>query len=72
MNEKAVQSDLPVGATVRHREPVKDKSLKLAEQLARRGASESLVRAIGGDEAVEKLMGVEKTEVEETRDPSPA
>jgi len=43
--------------------------MELAEQLARRGASDSLVRAIGGDEAVEKLRGVEEGE---TGDPSPA
>lgn len=55
MNEKADSPDLPVGAKVRHREPVKEKSLELAEQLARRGASESLVRAIGGEEALAKL-----------------
>lgn len=59
MNEKALSAGLPVGATVRHRKPVRDKSLVLAEQLARRGASESLVRAIGGEEAVARLKGEE-------------
>lgn len=71
MNEKTVSAELPVGAKVRHREPVKEKSFELAEQLARRGASEGLVRAIGGEEAVAKLMDV-KTEKAETGDPSPA
>jgi hypothetical protein len=48
----------PVGATFRPRiVPVREKSFELAEQLARRGASESLIRAAGGDEAVEKLVG---------------
>lgn len=70
MSDKAITSDLPIGATVRRRKPVKNKSFELAEDLARRGASESLVRAIGGDEAVAKLMDVEeKTEAD---DPSPA
>jgi len=59
MNKDAVSVDLPVGAKVRHREPVRDKSIELAEQLARRGASESLVRAMGGDEAVTKFKGKE-------------
>jgi hypothetical protein len=47
----------PVGASFRPRVPVREKSLELAEQLARRGASEKLIRMAGGDEAVEKLVG---------------
>jgi hypothetical protein len=58
----SVESDfergpLPVGATSRPRIPLREKSLELAEQLARRGASEKLIRMAGGDEAVEKLVG---------------
>jgi len=71
MSKQSAASDLPVGASVRRREPVTEKSIQLAEQLARRGASESLVRAIGGDEAVEKLMGID-VEEQETGEPSPA
>lgn len=48
---------LPVGATARPRVPLREKSFELAEQLARRGASETLIRAAGGPEAVEKLVG---------------
>lgn len=55
---------------MRRRKPVTEKSIPLAEQLARRGASESLVRAIGGDEAVEKLLGIEAEE-KESGEPSP-
>jgi hypothetical protein len=52
-----VRGPLPVGATSRPRVPLREKSLELAEQLARRGASERLIRMAGGDEAVEKLVG---------------
>jgi hypothetical protein len=47
----------PVGATFRPRVPLRETSFELAEQLARRGASERLIRAAGGEEAVEKLLG---------------
>jgi hypothetical protein len=57
MNSTANSERWPVGATFRPRVPLREKSLELAEQLARRGASERLIRAAGGDEAVEKLVG---------------
>lgn len=59
MSEHAVNTNanLPLGARGRRRKAVPVRSYDLAEQLALRGASESLVRAVGGDEAVEKLMG---------------
>lgn len=56
MTEKVVSVKLPVGARVMHREPPREKSLELAEQLARRGGSESLIRAVGGEEAVERFL----------------
>ena len=43
---------LPRGAKLAQPEQISGKSLELAADLARRGASESLVRAMGGDEAV--------------------
>lgn len=70
MSDKALTPDLPIGATVRHRRPVKDKSIELAEQMARRGASESLVRAIGGDEAVAKMVDVEEDSDVDERSPA--
>lgn len=48
---------LPAGTTSRPRVPVREKSFELAEQLARRGASERVIRAVGGPEAVKKLVG---------------
>jgi len=48
---------LPAGTTARPRIPVTEKSLELAEQLARRGASETVIRAVGGPDAVERLIG---------------
>lgn len=48
---------LPAGTIARPRVPVTEKSLELAEQLARCGASERVIRAVGGPEAVEKLLG---------------
>jgi hypothetical protein len=56
-NSETTNERWPVGATFRPRVPVREKSLELAEHLARRGASESLIRAAGGPEAVEKLIG---------------
>ena len=56
MSEKAVKITRPLGARTRKRRAAPSKNLKLAEQMALRGASESLVRAVGGNEAVEKLM----------------
>jgi hypothetical protein len=52
-----VHGPLPVGATARRRIPLREKSFEMAEQLARRGADEGLIRIVGGDEAVEKLVG---------------
>jgi hypothetical protein len=57
MTPESTDRRWPVGATFRPRVPLREKSFELAEQLARRGASESLIRAAGGDEAVEKLVG---------------
>jgi hypothetical protein len=56
IDDDLVHGPLPVGATARRRVPLREKSFELAEQLARRGASESLIRMAGGDEAVEKLL----------------
>jgi hypothetical protein len=57
MSTESADRRWPVGATFRPRvAPVREKSFELAEQLARRGASESLIRAAGGEEAVEKLL----------------
>jgi hypothetical protein len=55
MSENVAKITLPLGARSRKRQAAPKKSIDLAEQLALRGASESLVRAVGGDEAVEKL-----------------
>jgi hypothetical protein len=42
---------LPVGAKVLRRGP-RTRSITLAEELARKGGSDALVRAIGGEKAV--------------------
>jgi hypothetical protein len=52
MDESTASAELPRGAKLAQSERISDKSLELAADLARRGASESLVRAMGGDEAV--------------------
>lgn len=46
--------ELPEGTTILEREPA-EPSLELAIDLARRGASLELVRAVGGDEAITAL-----------------
>jgi hypothetical protein len=56
MSDQTTQKKLPVGAATYKRIPDDEMSFELAEQLARRGASESLIRAVGGEEAVKKLM----------------
>jgi hypothetical protein len=48
------QTELPEGAEVLDLEPAGE-SLELALELAHRGASETLVRAVGGEEAVEAV-----------------
>lgn len=55
-NNDLASSLLPVEVTERRRFLREAKSLKLAEQLAREGASEALIRVAGGSEAVEKLV----------------
>lgn len=50
--------ELPEGTTILEREPA-EQSIELALDLARRGASETLVRAIGGEQAVEAMQEVE-------------
>jgi hypothetical protein len=57
VNSDQALEGVPVGATMRPRVPDNEKSFELAEQLARRGASEALIRAVGGPEAVAKLAG---------------
>lgn len=65
MSTSAAASNLPVGARLVRREPLTEKSIVLAEQMARRGASESLIRAIGGEDAVEKLRHLPEEAPEE-------
>jgi hypothetical protein len=48
--------DLPEGITVLHREPPQP-SVELALELARLGGSLKLVRAAGGEDAIEALHG---------------
>jgi hypothetical protein len=50
--------ELPEGTTILEREPA-EQSLELALDLARRGASEALVRAIGGDDAVDEMRRID-------------
>ena len=52
--ERDNQVELPEGTTILEREPPQ-KDLELALDLAARGASETVVRAIGGEEAVEAM-----------------
>ncbi|HEX2233708.1 MAG TPA: hypothetical protein VHG69_10130 [Thermoleophilaceae bacterium] len=50
--------ELPEGTTILEREPA-EHSVELAIDLARRGASMALVRAIGGEEAVDLVEEIE-------------
>lgn len=66
MSENTAKTTRPLGSRPRKRHATPSKSIKLAEQMALRGASESLVRAVGGDAAVEKLMDVDEAASQET------
>ena len=50
--------ELPEGTTILEREPA-EPSIDLAIDLARRGASLTLVRAIGGEAAVEAVREID-------------
>ncbi len=48
--------ELPEGTTILDEREPAERSVELALDLARRGASVTLVRAIGGEEAVEAML----------------
>jgi hypothetical protein len=56
MNKNVSSRKIPRGAKMVRRQRISDKSPELAAELARRGASESLVRAMGGEDAVKKFL----------------
>lgn len=56
INSDGTVERIPAGATFRPRVPDREPSFELAEQLARRGASAMAIRAVGGPEAVARLL----------------